>query len=425
MNTLDRTMAQALEGETVETQFHQLRAEFEPSLGASHERVKAELEHFERLHQEMPSIDTQPYGSSITSDDLLLSAKIEFQSLKAKLQKAKQISKAFALRHGLSRSPVTPQPFESLIVLGLYIVLEALLNAGFLNNAYMVAGAIQALVAAILISLTNVTVSCAGGYFIGRCLSYGLHTADSSDPGFKKKRDAAWIGLLVFISVMGHFHLTVGLIRAQESLHIIEHSISRYAEILTTPEALFLLMVGIVMSCVSWKKGLTAFDDPYPGFGEKQRKIQQIQDEMAATYEDIRDQMMVRHDELRETLDRKEKAVLKIGNGYNQKVSDCYKSIRILNRNIEEAEIQLRVRIANVIQHHRAALRMQSNTIPMNSLEQFIQFDQYRIAEKPAYQSMPDFSSLKIKLDAAQVQALERLTSLYEQFSNTDTGERT
>lgn len=161
--TLDRTMAQALEGETVETQFHQLRAEFESSLGASHERVKAELAHVEQLRQEMPSIDTKSYNSSIYSDDLLLGAKIEFQSLKAKLQKAIQISKAFVLRHGLPRSPMTPQPFESLIVLGLYIVLEAVLNAGFLNNAYMVAGAIQALVAAALISLTNVTVSSAGG----------------------------------------------------------------------------------------------------------------------------------------------------------------------------------------------------------------------------------------------------------------------
>lgn len=224
---------------------------------------------------------------------------------------------------------------------------------------------------------------------------------------------------------MGLFHLTVGLIRAQETLHHIEHSLPNYVQILSTPEALFLVMVGIVMSCVSWKKGITAFDDPYPGFGEKQRKIQQIQDEMAATYEDIHDQITVRHDELRETLDREEKAALKRGNGYNQKVSDCYKSIRILNRNIDEAESQLRVRIANVIQHHRAARRMQSNTIHLNSLEQFIQFDQYRIAEKPAYQSMPDFSSLKIKLNAAKVQALERLTNLYEHFSNTDTGERT
>ena len=40
--TLEWTMAQALEGETVEAQLHQLRAEFEPPIAAAHEKVKAE-----------------------------------------------------------------------------------------------------------------------------------------------------------------------------------------------------------------------------------------------------------------------------------------------------------------------------------------------------------------------------------------------
>ena len=422
--TLDWTMAQALEGETVDAQLHQLRAEFEPSLGAAHGKVKAELAHVEQLRQEMPSVYTELHDFSISSDDLWLNAKIEFQKLKAELQQARQITKAFALRHGLPRSPMTPQAFESLIMLSLFMALETLFNAGFLNNASMVAGPIQALVAAALISLTNVTASTAGGYFIGRWLSYGLHTADSSDPGFKQKRDAAWIGLLVFIGVMGLFHLTVGLIRAQETLHNIEHSLPHYAQILTTPEALFLVMVGIVMSCVSWKKGVTAFDDPYPGYGEKQRKVQQIQDDMAATYEDLSDQITARFDERREAIEVAEKTALKRGNRCNNGVSDCYKSIRILDRHVGEAESQLRLKMAHVIHHHRAARRMQSHTIHVNALEQFARFDQYRIVDPPAFQSIPDFSSLKLKLDSVQAKALERLGSLYEQFSNTDTGER-
>lgn len=150
--TLDWTMAQALEGETVEVQLHQLRAEIEPPIAAAHERVKAEFAHAEQLRQEMPSIHKESYESVISLDDILINAKIQFLNLIAELRRAGQMTKAFALRHGLPRLPITPQTFESLIMLGLYGVLETVLNAGFLNNAMMVAGAVQALVAAALIS---------------------------------------------------------------------------------------------------------------------------------------------------------------------------------------------------------------------------------------------------------------------------------
>jgi len=205
----------------------------------------------------------------------------------------------------------------------------------------MVSGAVQALVAAALISLTNVVTSTAGGYFIGRYLSYGIHAADSDNPIFKKKRDAAWTCLFGFVTVMAYFHLTVGLVRAQEVLHNIEHSVSRYAEILTTPEALFLVMVGVVTTILSWIKGMTAFGDPYPGFGDKQRSVNQVQDQLPDRYEDFSNQITARFDERREALDEDEKAAIKKVATNNQAVADCHKSIRTLDRYIKEADSQL------------------------------------------------------------------------------------
>jgi len=129
--TLEWTMAQALEGETVEAQLHQLRAEFEPPIAAAHEKVKAETAHAEQLRQEMPSIHKESYVSVISIDDILIRAKIEFLNLKAELRRAEQMAKAFGLRHGLARLPMIPQTLESIIMLGLFMVLETLFNAGF------------------------------------------------------------------------------------------------------------------------------------------------------------------------------------------------------------------------------------------------------------------------------------------------------
>ncbi len=420
MNPIDWTMAQALEGKTVEAQLYQLRAKFEPKLIAAYDAVVAARTAVDQLRDSAQAAPDGYHALEVSVEDLWITATVVLLQLKDTLRRAKQALTVYALRHGLSRRPMAPHVFESLSQLGLFIVIETMLNAGFLNNAYMVAGPLQALMAATLISLTNVAASTAGGYFVGRWLSYGIHTADPDDPYFKQRRAAAQILLIVFAIVLAFFHLSVGLIRAQETLHNIEHSLARYTQILTTPEALFLVMVGIVMSSVSWNKGMSAFDDPYPGYGDRQRAVEQAMDQMEATIEDLQDQVAARFDEKLDDLIDAEKAGLKNRAVYNRAVDDYLKAVRALDCSVSRSESQLRAEVAQVAHHHRAARDGYSPPIPDSSLESVTRFDSYRISDPVVFLAASDFSAPKARLADARAAALKRLTVLFDQASTSD-----
>jgi len=125
---------------------------------------------------------------------------------------------------------------------------EALLNAAFFSNAHMVAGPAAALLTSFLISMTNVTASTCAGFFIGRYLSFGSNALGSNDAHFRKKRTKAKYQFIGFIALMVFFHLTVGLVRAQESIEAVSHSPFAYLQMLKTPEAIFLTLMGGCMS---------------------------------------------------------------------------------------------------------------------------------------------------------------------------------
>lgn len=411
---LDWTMAQALEGKTVEAQLYQMRAKFEPRLIADQDEVNTKRAALDQLRESAQAAPQADCDSKVCLKDLMIKAAVILSIFNGELRRTLQIVIAYGLRHGLLRQPAAPQIFENACQLGFFVALEAVLNAGFLNNAYMVAGPLQALMAAAQISFTNVAASTTGGYLIGRRLSYGMHSADPDDPYFKRWRRLAQILTFGFVCGIAFFHLSVGLIRAQETLHGIEHSLARYAEILTTPEALFLVIVGIVMSCMSWKKGMTAFDDPYPGYGDRQHAVEQIKDQMEDAIENLQDQVAARFDEKLRVLIDTEKAARKNRKAYNRAVDDYLKSVRALDCKIKKAESDLRAQVAQVAHHHRAARDGYSPPIPDGALESLTRFDSYRINDPVAFLPAPDFSAARARLEDAKAEALERLTSIYE-----------
>lgn len=423
MKSLEWTISQALDGETVEAQVLKLKAESEPKLGALHDKVNDERAEIDELHESALAIPAVLRDFQVCVDDLLMTAKTIFISYRQNYLRACLELKAYAMRHGITRSPLKPEVFQNSLDLGLFIFLESLLNAGFLSNAYMVAGPVQGLVAAFMISFTNVAVSTSGGYFIGRNMSYGLHSAEPDNPEFKKKRNAAWIALIGFMAVMSQFHLTVGLIRTQETLHQIEHSIPRYLDILYTPEALFLVMVGIVMSGLSWKKGMSAFADPYPGYGEMQRRVDDIQAQGMNQCDELKTQICERFAEKRKEITNAESEVVKRCEEYNHRVAHYLKSERKLNRDVNNTENQVRFDIAKIAHHHRAASNRAVRKIPSIALEQYVHFDSYRMHDTPGLMTMPDFSVIKNNLDKAEAHALQRLAALFESVIQSSNGE--
>jgi len=58
------------------------------------------------------------------------------------------------------------------------------------------------------------------------------------------------------------------------------------------------------MSALAYFKGMRAFDDPYPGYGERRRAITAIEDEVLDQFEDLSDQIEERFEEAEEALDK-------------------------------------------------------------------------------------------------------------------------
>jgi hypothetical protein len=414
---------QAQEGYPIEVELVRVKAEYEPTLASMHDKVSSDMAKLDKLRESAQTFPAEIYDSDVVLDDLWITAQAEVQYYKEENDRGNKDLKSFALTHALPRAPITPEPVQNSIVLGLFGGVETVVNAVFLNNASMVAGPTEAFVASGLISLTNIVASTAAGYFIVRWLPYGLHTAEPNLPEFKRKRDVAWMGFLVFIGVLLLFHLTVGLVRAQESLHHIEHSLPRYLEILTTPEALFLVMVGIVLSAVSMKKSLTAFCDPYPGYGEKGRTVQRVRDRMITRCDELKDEISVRFEEKREALKKAEKEVISKRTQFNDAVADYLNSERVHHRNINHAESQLQLKVAKIVHQHRIGSGRSVRRIPMAALEQFVHFDNYRVKNSPVCLAMPDFSTFKNKLDKAEAAALQHLTILFENATQPSSGD--
>ena len=347
--SLDFTMAQGAAGGTVEAQYFQIKSQVEEPLNALHAKVSAVRPEIEKSRVEAEFIPAEANDTEVVVSDVLTTAGSSIEEGKKQVEQSVQNCTGYRLRNGISDCPNIPDTVKSIIILGSYCVIETMVNAGFLNNAYMVAGPVEAMMSAGLISLTNVAVSTAAGYFILRWLFWGLHSAEPNLPEFKWKRIMAWAAFSGFIAMIFLFHLTVGLVRAQESLHHIEHSIPRYFEILTTPESLFLVMFGLVLSCLSLKKGMVAFDDPYPGYGDKQRII-----------------------------DRHKKQLAAAGHGVRQ--------------------------------------------VPAAGLDQFVNFDHYRISHSPVFLAMPDFSKTQVDLNKAEAAALQRLSIMFERTMQPNSG---
>ena len=97
----------------------------------------------------------------------------------------------------------------------------------------MTASPVTALTVSGLISLTNISLSCVGGFFIQRYVHFGAHTANPDAPEYKRVRIRAKTQRIVFIGLMIGFTITIGLVRSQARLEEIAHSLSAYLTLMT------------------------------------------------------------------------------------------------------------------------------------------------------------------------------------------------
>ena len=422
MSNLNWAVAQALGGRPIDGELYKLRAEREAWLRGEQVELQSRCAEAQALWAECEQVRAHAPEVAAEVEGLLAQAQTVLFDQQGALQCAKQILEAYRLRQGLTRSPTAPNTAVSALTLGSLIMVEGGINAAFFQNAAMAVSPIASLLTSVLISISNVTVSACGGYFIGRYRDYGRDAADANAPEFcTVRRRSRWL-FGGFLGVMAFFHTTVGLVRSSESLDHVTHSLASYAALLTTPEAVFLILTGSCLSMLAYHKGKNAFDDPYPGYGQRQRAVQALQDEILDHYDDFAQAIEDQFDEAQEGAVQHAQEQQQLCTQYNQAVSACYAARRNLERAVGTAESELRREVAQLANAHRST-RGRKSLATEHALASLVRFEGFLDDELPAYRQVNPNTQYQVPLTQAKADALERLGTLFRQALDTPPGD--
>ena len=391
---------------------NQLTASITESLKASKSRLVGELDEVERLKAGIEAHDESTRDiRPVPIDDVISDSEYKLDGKQKELAECELQALDFAQEHNIDRKPVLPNILLNVLILVLAVFVEAGINASFFNNAHLVASPFSALLVSLLIALTNVVVSVSAGFYIGPRLNYGNNAVDSDNPEYKSMRDRAKKLFIAFLVLMVFFHLTVGLIRSLERLDKLTHSVSVYIDLLLTPEAIFLIMLGACLSAFSFYKGQHGFTDPYLSYGQYGRAKERIQDDINNLYEDGADRIEERFDERLDEIEQEFQTRQAMVEEYNNAVKIARQSHQGLESGVLAAKEMLHSKL--ISQNRSGAKSSKKLHAPLLPFDRFLQN-----CHCPSYLSVPSLSAHKDKLALARTESLQRLAELFNSNLN-------
>ncbi|PJE26418.1 hypothetical protein SAMN06297129_3763 [Pseudooceanicola antarcticus] len=186
---------------------------------------------------------------------------------------ARQYQAVFQLQHNLPRPPQVPDIVNSVILLLLAILIEGIATAAFFLGGGFVAGAGEALVIGLTISGVNTLTSAGiGGFVCGRYWNYGLKCREP-DAAMAIKRWTARVGAILTVCAIGGLLIASGIVRATGETDHLSFSLEAIGAAATNFHSLMLWAIGACFAILSWKKGMTAFSDAYPGFSAASKAV--------------------------------------------------------------------------------------------------------------------------------------------------------
>lgn len=417
MSAYERTTLQAVIGQKLDGQFQKLLSEHERPIQQKLFALKHLCTKAETLNPDFAGEANIPIQSGEGLEYVYACAKQDIAD-KAEVHRFTRKSlQASQLRHGYASTPENNSTLQNVLVLLTAMCGEALVNAAFFSNAHMVASPVAALITSLLISMTNVGVCACAGYFIGRYLNYGANALDGEDSYFRNKRALAKLQFVGFIALLVFFHTTVGLVRAQESLEQVHHSFAHYLVMLQTPEAVFLILMGVCMSVIAFHKGVHSFDCPYPEIGRLQRAEESAKQEIQSAYEFYQREIDAHFEnsdkELQAPITEKKKAF----DRYNKAVSACHEARRHLEQSVRDAEVVCRGKLAELITAY-CCISGEEQSIPVDDLKRMVSFEKYLDIEIPAYRFVPEANTFKSDLLLEKNQAVKRLAGIFQSAIN-------
>ena len=421
MSSYERTAHQAVIGQKMDGQYQKLLSDYERPIQKKLFGLKRKCAEAEKLSPELAEIPSAPQRQCEDLEYLFACAEQEVKDKVQVHELTRKSLNAAQLYHGYVGSNNDKSIVVSILTLLSMVFGEALLNAAFLSNAHMVAGPAAALLTSFLISMTNVAVCACAGFFIGRYLKYGDNALGGEESPFRKKRMKARFQFYGFLTLILFFHLTVGLVRAQETIDSVDHSLFAYLEMLCTPEAVFLILMGSCMSVIAYNKGIYSFDCPYPEIGQLQRAEATAKDDIQNTLDDFEEEITAYFEDAEKEQKSPSDTQRKVVDQYNKAVSACQEARRTLEQSVREAETACRGELAELITTY-GCISGNEQDVPMETLQQMVSFDKYLDIEIPAYRAPPETGALKSDLLVEKNRAIRRLTQIFQSANHANGG---
>ena len=258
--------------------------------------IHKSLESIGKLHTDINDIEaaTQAY---IPSPDIIADTAVsEITSLadmaEAELLATGEAKKAamrfltaFLLKFNIDRMPFVAKPSESLEFLAAMAVVEGIATALFFLGGGFTAGIGEALGLGLTISTVNVLLSaCVGGFIFGRYWNYGVKCREP-DAIIKTKRLAARVCAVLTVLAILTLLISSGIVRATGETDNISFTFTNLKTAASDFHSLMLWGIGLSFSIISWRKGLSAFSDPYPGLTEASRSVSHFEEEVKFLHE--------------------------------------------------------------------------------------------------------------------------------------------
>ncbi len=413
MSSYERTAIQAIIGQKLDGQFQKILSDFERPIQRQLFAVKQLCAKAEKLS---PDLSTKSSVTPRQSEDLAYVYTCAEQDFNDKAETHRFTRKALQagqLQYGYVCTEGQHSTLMSVLMLVGVALGEAFVNAAFFSNAHMVASPAAAILTSCLISMTNVAASTCAGFFIGRYLNFGVNALGADEGEFSRIRKRAKWQFIAFLVAIGFLHLTVGLVRAQETIYHVVHSPAAYWHMLQTPEAVFLILMGVCMSVLAFHKGVNSFDCPYPQIGRLQTAERNAKQDIQDTIEDYESEIVDYFDdgakELEAPVSTEERQVKQ----YNKAVSACHEARRKLEQVVRQYETECRGKIAELITTY-GCISGEEQLVPPDALQQMVSFEKYLDVEIPAFRSSPAVGEHLADLQLEKNRAVYRLTSLYQ-----------
>lgn len=413
MSDYDRTAIQAVIGQKLDGLLQKLLTDHEKPLQNKLFAFKRLCSKAENISPPLDGKNNAPTHQCDDLEDVYATAKQDFTEKVEAHDFTKKSLRAAQLKHGNASTNNGNSTFQTVLILIAAVFGEAPTNAAFFSNAHMVAGPTAALIFSFLISLANVATCACAGFYIGRYLDYGENAPDGEDSSFKAKRISAKCLFIVFIAVMAFFHSTVGLSRTQETIEAVNHSLSSYREMMQTPEAIFLILIGVVMSVIAYHKGVHGFGCPNPEIGRLMEAEEATRQDVQGAFDFYQEEITSYFDTAEQSAQSLVKEKTKKVKRFNKAVSSCFEARRQLERSVSQAESKCRAKLAEQITAYNCISGKEQN-IPADALKQMVSFENYLDMEIPVFQSVPEDNTFQPELMFEKNKAVKRLASIFQ-----------